>query len=59
MAKLCTGEMDPVSIDVKVDISGSMVDAEEKIQTALAEARARVTGEAPKRVEANGVSAIL
>lgn len=59
MAKLCTGEKDTVSMGVKVDISGSMVDAEEKIQTALEEARALVTGDAAKRVEANGVSAIL
>src|SRR4051794_595034 len=59
MAKLCTGEKDTVSMRVKVDLSGSMVDAEEKIQTALEEARALVTGEAAKRVEANGVSAIL
>jgi len=51
-------ERDVVSIEMRVDISGSMLEAEEKIQKALNEAGSVATEEALKRFETDG-SAIL
>ena len=47
-----------ITLEVKVDISGSMLEAEEKIQLALNEAGTVITGEALKRFDTDG-SAIM
>lgn len=54
MVTLCSVEKGVVTVEVKVDISGSMLDAEEKIQTALNEAGTAMTGEALKRLDTDG-----
>lgn len=54
MVTLCSVEKGVVTIEVKVDISGSMLDAEEKIQCALNEAGSAITGEALKRFDTDG-----
>jgi hypothetical protein len=54
MVTVCSMEKDVVTIQVKVDISGSMLDAEERIQMALNEAGVAMTKEALARFDTDG-----
>lgn len=54
MVTLCSVEKGVVTVEVKVDISGAMLDAEEKIQRALNEAGTVITQEALKRFDTDG-----
>jgi len=54
MVTLCSVEKGVVTIEVKVDITGPMLDVEEKIQGALNEAGTVMTQEALKRFDTDG-----
>lgn len=54
MVTLCSVEKGVVTIEVKVDITGPMLDAEEKIQAALNEAGTVMTQEALKGFDTDG-----
>lgn len=58
MVRLCAVESDVATLEVRIDISGPLLEAEEKIQAALNEAGVVATGEALKRFDTDG-SAIL
>lgn len=52
--KLCSVDGTVVTVEIKVDISGPMLEAEEAILTSLNEAGSMVTGEALKRFDTDG-----
>ena len=54
MIKLCSVENDLATIELKLDISGSMLDVEERIQSALNEAGVVLTQETLKRFDTDG-----
>lgn len=54
MVRLCSVEKNVVTVEVKVDISGSMLDAQEKIQAAVNEVGTVITEEALKRFDTDG-----
>jgi hypothetical protein len=54
MITLCSVERERVTLQMTVDISGSMLEAEEKIQEALNEAGSAITSEALKRFDTDG-----
>lgn len=56
MVRLCPVERDVVTLEVRVDISGAMLDAEERIQEALNEAGMVATQEALKRFDTDGTA---
>ena len=54
MIRLCAVEKDLVTIELRVDISGSMLDAEERVQAALDAAGVMLTCETLKRFDTDG-----
>lgn len=58
MVRLCAVEKDVVSIELRVDISGAMLEAEEKIQEALNAAGSLATEEALKRFDTDGTAIV-
>ena len=58
MITLRSVENDVIKVELEINISGAMLDAEEKLQKALNEAGTVVTGEMLKRFDTDG-SAIL
>jgi hypothetical protein len=56
MVRLCSVEKDVVTLEVRVDISGAMLDAEERIGEALNEAGMVATQEALKRFDTDGTA---
>ena len=54
MVRLCSVEKDLVTIELCVDISGSMLDAEERVQAALNGAGVMLTCETLKRFDTDG-----
>lgn len=56
MVRLCSVERDVVTLEVRVDITGAMLDVEERIQQALNEAGVLVTQEALKRFDTDGTA---
>lgn len=56
MVRLCSVEKDVVTLEVRVDISGAMLDAEERIQEALNEAGMLATQEALQRFDTDGAA---
>ena len=54
MIKLIAVEKDLVTVELKVDISGSMLDAEERIQSAVNAAGTLLTQETLKRFDTDG-----
>lgn len=58
MVRLCAVEQDVVTLEVKVDISGALPDAEERICAALNEAGMAATQEALKRFDTDGAAIV-
>lgn len=56
MVRLCSVERDVVTLEVRVDIAGALLDVEERIQQALNEAGMLVTQEALKRFDTDGTA---
>ncbi|NEX19638.1 hypothetical protein G3480_04805 [Thiorhodococcus mannitoliphagus] len=58
-AELIEGNGDEVTIQVKVNLSGTMLEAEERIQKACSEAGMLVSAEALKRLENDGLPVVV
>lgn len=59
MIKLCSVEKDIVTLELKVDISGSMLDAEEQIQAAVNEAGVMLTQTKLERFDTDGTPILM
>jgi len=54
MIRLCSVETNVVTIELSVELSGSMLESEERILCAVNEAGVMLSGEALKRFDTNG-----
>lgn len=58
MVRICSVEKEVVTLEVQVDISGALPDAEERICAALNEASLAATQEALKRFDTDGTAIV-
>lgn len=56
MVKICSVEKEVVTLEVRVDISGAMLDAEERLGQALNDAGMAAIQEALKRFDIDGAA---